>query len=143
MNEIKTRTFIRFSGRQNLELETADYRLFVEPYGPHHPKAVGRVYQVGSGTIEWGAETTLAYVKKILPNLPQESRFPIVVDSEKINEDEGIVTLSATIEYNRTSSRALPFKPEFDGNKITIELYVEDVISESIDKLRAATQHLR
>lgn len=132
--EITTRTFARFSGRRNLYLETADYRRFTQPYGPHYPHAVGRVYQLGSGDMEWGSETILAHVKKVSPNLPLASQFPISVDSEKINEDRRIVKLSATIKFDKESNSWVTDTHRVGGRRIELELYVEETRLKSEDR---------
>lgn len=50
-------------------LETADRTLFVEPYGPRHPKAVGRVYCLEP--IQGGeyAAAQVTHIEKITPRI--------------------------------------------------------------------------
>jgi hypothetical protein len=37
-----------FDSRSPVYLDTAEYRLFADPYGPHHSGAVGKVYHLES-----------------------------------------------------------------------------------------------
>jgi aspartate racemase len=70
---------------QNLFLETADYRIFTEPY--FSKERIGRILKIipgGAGPED--SEHTLAYIKKISPKLPEGIIYrPIIVVKQTKN----------------------------------------------------------
>ncbi len=57
----------RYKNEYFVYLETADHRIFAEPYGSHHPKAVGKVFCLEP--IQGGehAAVNVSYVESIEP----------------------------------------------------------------------------
>lgn len=64
--ELQTRPQ-RYTNERFVYLETADHRIFVEPYGPQYPKAVGKVFCLEP--IQGGEHTAVnvSYVESIEP----------------------------------------------------------------------------
>ena|SRR3972149_4815600 len=137
--EVTTRTFQKFMGRNLLYLETEDTRLFVHPYGPEHDDAIGRIYQLipgGAGPDD--SERTLGYVKNLSPILPKESDFPIEVKKEMINEEQGLLKLSAIVKFDKHCSKEARDTHNMDGKKIKIEIFIEDTTLGFIDQIHSA-----
>jgi len=125
------RCFIRFVDRPLLCLETADYRLFVNPYGPEYPAAIGRIYWVrpgGAGPDD--SEHVLGHLKFISPRLPCASDFPIEVMKEAINEPKGVVVLDAVIDYSKRNDVQAP---RMQGKKVRLGVFVRDAELAVID----------
>ena len=115
---------IDFTKERNLFLQTADYRLFTDPYGHICPGAIGKVYRLTSGCGPGFSEIPLGYVKEIKPKLPDGENLPIIVNSQKIDVKRKVVVLEAEVRYGnhwtiRKTGEIL------DGTKIELELYLE------------------
>ena len=115
---------VDFTNERNLFLQTADYRLFTDPFGHICPGAVGKIYKLTSGCGPGFSEIPLGYVKKIEPKLPDGEDVPLVVNSQKIIEEEKTIILKAEVRYGdhwtMRKSGEIP-----DGTKIELELYLE------------------
>ena len=76
---------------QNLFLETADYRIFTEPY--FSKERIGRIFKIipgGAGPED--SEHTLAYIKKISPKLSEGIIYqPIIVVNQTKNSAGNLV----------------------------------------------------
>jgi len=129
-----TRTFVRFVDRPLLCLETADYRTFVDPYGPGYPSAIGRIYETKPGGAGPGdSEHVMGHLKFISPRLPHGSDFPIEVKKEAINEPRGVVVLDAVIDYSKRNDVQAP---RMQGKKLRLGVFVRDAMLDLIDRQR-------
>jgi hypothetical protein len=90
---------VDFTKKRSLFLQTADYRLFTDPYGHICSGTVGKIYKLTSGCGPGFGEIPLGYVKKIEPKLPDGEDVPIVVNSQKIDERRKVVVLEAEVRY--------------------------------------------
>jgi hypothetical protein len=113
---------VDFTEERNLYLQTADYRLFIDPYGDICPGAVGKIYRLTGCCGPGFGEIPLGYVKKIKPKLPDGENVPIIVTSQRVDEKEKVVVLKAEVRYgNHWTMRKSGDIP--DGVKIELELY--------------------
>lgn len=58
-----------YTGERSVYLEIADYRLFADPYGPHHPGALGKIFMMGdaSGPFRDRFHGGISYIKSVEP----------------------------------------------------------------------------
>jgi len=117
-----------YVGESNVYLEIADYRMFADPYGPHHPGAVGRIFKLGpaSGPFRDKSEEKITYLKSVEPYVFDREMgdllVPVRVYSQVRIDNE--VVLLARIE-NRPNSRCLYDFHKHHGVKLLITLYPE------------------
>jgi hypothetical protein len=60
-----------------LRFETADYRMFTDPYGPYHSGAVGKIYSWDRGPygLEFHGQET--YVGRMEPDMGEGEVYPV------------------------------------------------------------------
>ena len=79
-----------------LRIDTADYRIFVDPYGPHHSKAIGRLYSTSSMPYDFEMRTRETYFSKVTPTLIEGQMIPV----KYVSRNETTIIVQADFSRN-------------------------------------------
>ena len=79
-----------------LRIDTADYRVFFDPYGPYHSKAIGKLYSFEHLPYDFITKTRETYFSKVTPMLMEGQMIPV----KYVSRYETTITVRADFSRN-------------------------------------------